>query len=153
MKATEDRARAIAKDDVEHATPMDMYFNKPIDKEKDKAKTKRLKQKRELVVMKNRNLNPANPDFQITHHLMDVGESLYDKVGNKSGVVSWGFDHDRKMWWIKIKIGPVEYYRRPAQFQTMTKVDLSILSNAAYIDDKPSGRGYLFFERLKREVA
>ncbi|MFS7937985.1 hypothetical protein Hanom_Chr05g00434241 [Helianthus anomalus] len=56
------------------------------------------------------------------------------------------------MWWSKRKIGPVEYYRRPTQFQTMTKVDLSMLVNAPYTDDKPGGRGYLFFERLQREV-
>ncbi|MFS7945581.1 hypothetical protein Hanom_Chr06g00525961 [Helianthus anomalus] len=152
-KVAEDRARAFAKDDAERAAAMDLYFNKPVDKEKDKAKAKRLKPKRELVVVKNRNLNPADPDVQLTHHLMDVGGSHYDKVGNKSGIVSWGFDHDRKMWWIKRKIGIVEYYSKPAQFQTMTKVDLTMLSNAPHIDDKPGGRGYLFFERLKREVA
>ncbi|KAJ0799963.1 hypothetical protein HanPI659440_Chr03g0097521 [Helianthus annuus] len=84
---------------------------------------------------------------------MVVGESHYHKVGNRSGVVSWGFDHHRMMWWIKRKIGPVEWYRNPAQFQTFMKVDLSIHSNAPYVDDKPGGRGYLFFERFKREVA
>ncbi|KAJ0637328.1 hypothetical protein HanOQP8_Chr17g0672521 [Helianthus annuus] len=147
-KAAEDRARAFAKDDAERGTTMDLYFRKPVDKEK----AKRLKQEIELVVVKNRNLNPTDHDVQVTHHLMDVGESHYDMVGNKSVDVSWGFDHDRKMWWIKRKIGPVEYYSRPAQFQTMTKVDLTMLSNAPYTDDKPGGRGYLFFERLKRDV-
>ncbi|KAJ0556943.1 hypothetical protein HanIR_Chr07g0319511 [Helianthus annuus] len=68
-------------------------------------------------------------------------------------VVSWGFDHDRRRWWIKRKVGPVEWYKNPAQFQTFTKVDLITLSRSPYVDDKPGGRGYLFFERLQREVA
>ncbi|KAM0044015.1 hypothetical protein Hdeb2414_s0010g00348201 [Helianthus debilis subsp. tardiflorus] len=83
---------------------------------------------------------------------MDVGETLYDKVGNRSGVVSWGFDHDHKRWWIKRKVGPVEWYKNPAQFQTFKKIYLTNLSNSPYVDDKPGGRGYLFYERLKREV-
>ncbi|KAM0024014.1 hypothetical protein Hdeb2414_s0022g00610841 [Helianthus debilis subsp. tardiflorus] len=144
-KAAEDRAREIVKDNAERSAAMKLYFNKPVDKEKDKAKAKRLKQKREPMIVKNRNLNPVDPDVQVTHHVMDVGESHYDKVGNISDIVSWGFDHDWKMWWIKRKIGPVEYYGRPAQFQTMKKVDLTILSNAPYANDKPGGRGYLFF--------
>ncbi|MFS7915674.1 hypothetical protein Hanom_Chr02g00168031 [Helianthus anomalus] len=32
-------------------------------------------------------------------------------------------------------------------------MDLSMLSNATYVNDKPCARGYLFFERIKREVA
>ncbi|MFS8020406.1 hypothetical protein Hanom_Chr16g01415181 [Helianthus anomalus] len=84
---------------------------------------------------------------------MDVGETLYDKVGNRSGVVSWGFDHDRRRRWIKRKFGRVEWYKNPAQFQTFKKVDLVNLSKSPYVDDQPGGRGYVFFERLQREVA
>ncbi|KAM0064539.1 hypothetical protein Hdeb2414_s0003g00104121 [Helianthus debilis subsp. tardiflorus] len=152
-KAEEDRAKAFAKDDAERAEAMDHYFRRVTDKEANKAKEKRLKQKREYVVLKNKNFNPADPDVQVTHHLMDVGESYYDKVGNRSGIISWGFNHDRHRWWIKRKVGPVEWYKNPAQFQMFTKVDLAILSNSPYVDDKPGARGYLFFERLKREVA
>ncbi|MFS7930053.1 hypothetical protein Hanom_Chr04g00339631 [Helianthus anomalus] len=112
---------------------MDLYFRRSTNKHADKAKAKRLKKKRELVVLKNKNLNLADPDVQVTHHLMDVGESYYDKI--------------------KRKVGPIEWYKNPAQFQTFTKVDLTILSNSPYVDDKPGGRGYIFFERLKREVA
>ncbi|KAM0061452.1 hypothetical protein Hdeb2414_s0004g00136261 [Helianthus debilis subsp. tardiflorus] len=50
-------------------------------------------------------------------------------------------------------VGPVEWYKNPAQFQTFTKVDLINLSKSPYVDDQPGGRGYLFFERLQREVA
>ncbi|KAJ0569547.1 hypothetical protein HanHA300_Chr05g0167451 [Helianthus annuus] len=132
---------------------MDHYFKKVTDKEADKAKAKRLKQKRECVVLKNKNLNLAEEDVQVTHHLMDVGENYYDKVGNRSGIISWGFDHDCHRWWIKRKVGPVEWYKNPAQFQMFIKVDLIILSKSTYVDVKPGGRGYLFFKRLQREVA
>ncbi|KAJ0612012.1 hypothetical protein HanHA300_Chr01g0022361 [Helianthus annuus] len=153
MDADEDRARAFAKDDAERNAAMEHYFKRVTDKDADKAKAERIKKKREFVILKNKNLNPEDDDAQATHHLMDVGETLYDKVGNLSGVVSWGFDHDRRRWWIKRKVGPVEWYKNPAQFQTFTKVDLITLSRSPYVDDKLGGRGYLFFERLQREVA
>ncbi|KAM0044819.1 hypothetical protein Hdeb2414_s0010g00357711 [Helianthus debilis subsp. tardiflorus] len=132
---------------------MEKYFERVTDPEADKAKAERIKKKRELVILKNKNVNPDDEDAHATHHLMDVGENLYDKVGNRSGVVSWGYDHDRKRWWIKRKVGPVEWYKHSGQFQSFTKVDLADLSNAPYVDDKPNGPGYTFFERLKREVA
>ncbi|KAJ0805305.1 hypothetical protein HanPI659440_Chr02g0048351 [Helianthus annuus] len=113
-KAEEGRARAFAKDDAERAAAMDHYFRRVTNKEADKAKAKRLKQKREYVILKNKNLNPADPDVQVTHILMDVGKNYYDKVGNRSGIISWGFDHDRHWWWIKRKVGPVEWYKNPA---------------------------------------
>ncbi|KAF5768319.1 hypothetical protein HanRHA438_Chr14g0645681 [Helianthus annuus] len=152
-KADADRARAFAKDDAKRNAAMEHYFERVTDVEADQAKAERIKKKREFVILKNKNLNPDDDDAQATHHLMDVGKTLYDKVGNRSGVVSWGFDHDRRRWWIKRKVGPVEWYKNPAQFQSFTKVDLINLSKSPYVDNLPGGRGYLFFERLQREVA
>ncbi|KAJ0800749.1 hypothetical protein HanPI659440_Chr03g0107151 [Helianthus annuus] len=152
-KTAEDRARAFAKDDAERNAAMEHYFKRVTDPVADMVKAERIKKKREFVILKNKNLNPEDEDANSTHHLMDVGETLYDKVGNRSGVVRWGFDHDRRRWWIKRKVGPVEWYKNPAQFQTFTKVDLINLSKSPYVDDQPGGRGYLFFERLQREVA
>ncbi|KAJ0700573.1 hypothetical protein HanOQP8_Chr10g0369331 [Helianthus annuus] len=152
-KADEDKARAFAKDDAERNAAMEHYFKKVTDIDANKAKAERIKKKREFVILKNKNPNPEDEDAHATHHLMDVGETLYDKVGNRSGVVSWGFDHDRKRWWTKRKVGPIEWYKNPAQFQTFTKVDLITLSKSPCVDDKPGGSGYLFFERLQREVA
>ncbi|MFS7980351.1 hypothetical protein Hanom_Chr10g00938411 [Helianthus anomalus] len=147
----ENRRKAFEKDDAERSAAMEQYFKRIIDPVADKEKAERIKKKREFVILKNKNLNPDD-DAQATHHLMDVGETLYDQVGNRSGVVSYGFDHDRKRWWIKRKVGPVEWYKHPGQFQSFTKVDLTNLSKAPYVDDKPGGPGYVFFERLKREV-
>ncbi|MFS7985638.1 hypothetical protein Hanom_Chr11g01000861 [Helianthus anomalus] len=144
-KADEDRARAFAKDDAERNAAMEHYFTKVTNVEADKAKAERIKKKREFVILKNKNLNPEDEDTNATHHLMDVGETLYDRVGNRFGVVSWGFDHDRKRWWINRKVGPVEWYKNPTQFQTFTKVDFFTLSKSPYVDDKPRGCGYLFF--------
>ncbi|KAF5810472.1 hypothetical protein HanXRQr2_Chr04g0169841 [Helianthus annuus] len=97
-KPEEDRARAFAKDDAERNAAMNKYFERVTDREADKSKAERVKKKRELVVLKNKNLNLDDDDAQITHHLMDVGENYYDKVRNRSGFVSWGFDHDRRRW-------------------------------------------------------
>ncbi|MFS7927180.1 hypothetical protein Hanom_Chr04g00305941 [Helianthus anomalus] len=148
----ENRRKDFEKDNAERSAAMDQYFKRVTDPEADKAKAERIKRKRELVILKNKNLNPEDDDVQATHHLMNVGETLYDQVGNRSGVVSWGYDHDRKRWWIKRKVGPVEWYKRPGQFQSFTKVDLTELSKAPYADDKPGGPGHMFLERLKREV-
>ncbi|KAF5786373.1 hypothetical protein HanXRQr2_Chr10g0440171 [Helianthus annuus] len=148
----ENKRKAFAKDDAERSAAMEQYFKRVTNPVADKEKAERIKKKREFVILKNKNLNPDDDDAHATHHLMDVGETLYDKVGNRSGVVSWGFDHDRKRWWIKRKVGPVEWYKHPGQFQSFTKVDLRNLSKAPYVDDKPGGPGYMFFERLKREV-
>ncbi|KAJ0587465.1 hypothetical protein HanIR_Chr04g0163511 [Helianthus annuus] len=123
----ENRRKAFEKDNAEKNAAMEQYFERVTDPEADKAKAEKLKKKRELVILKNKNLNQDDVDAQATHHLMDVGETLYDQVGNRSGVVSWGYDHDRKRWWIKRKVGPVEWYNHP-------------------------GPGHMFFERLKREV-
>ncbi|KAM0042220.1 hypothetical protein Hdeb2414_s0011g00375541 [Helianthus debilis subsp. tardiflorus] len=149
----ENRKKDFEKDNAEKAAAMEKYFERVTDPAAEKAKADRLKKKREFVVLKNKNANPDDEDAHATHHLMDVGETAYDKKGNRSGVVSWGYDHDRKRWWIKRKVGPVEWYKRSGQFQSFTKVDLTDLSNAPYVDDKPNGPGYAFFERLKREVA
>ncbi|KAJ0878136.1 hypothetical protein HanRHA438_Chr10g0436301 [Helianthus annuus] len=149
----ENRKKAFEKDNAEKAAAMEKYFERVTDPEAEKAKAERLKKKREFVILKNKNANPDDEDAHATHHLMDVGETLYDKKGNRSGVVSWGYDHDRKRWWIKRKVGPVEWYKRSGQFQSFTKVDLTDLVNKPYVDDKPNGPGYMFFERLKREVA
>ncbi|KAF5815686.1 hypothetical protein HanXRQr2_Chr03g0125821 [Helianthus annuus] len=148
----ESRRKAFEKDNAEKSAAMEQYFKRVTDLVADKEKAERIKKKRELVILKNKNLNPDDDDAHTTHHLMDVAETLYDQVGNRSGVVSWGFDHDRKRWWIKRKVGPVEWYKHPGQFQSFTKVDLTELSKAPYVDDNPGGPGYVFFERLKREV-
>ncbi|KAL9999536.1 hypothetical protein Hdeb2414_s0474g00901251 [Helianthus debilis subsp. tardiflorus] len=149
----ENRKKAFEKDNAERNAAMEKYFERVTDSEAEKAKAKRMKKKREFVILKNKNANPDDEDARATHHLMDVGETLYDKKGNRSGVVSWGYDHDRNRWWIKRKVGPVEWYKRSGQFQSFTKVDLTDLSNKPYVDDKLNGPGYAFFERLKREVA
>ncbi|KAF5815862.1 hypothetical protein HanXRQr2_Chr03g0127831 [Helianthus annuus] len=148
----ENRKKAFEEDNAEKNAAMEKYFERVTDPEAAKAKAERIKRKRELVILKNKNLNPDDVDAQASHHMMDVGETLYDKVGNRSGVVSWGYDHDRHRWWIKRKVGPVEWYKHPGQFQSFTKVDLTELSNAPYVDDNPGGPGHIFFERLKREV-
>ncbi|KAJ0810265.1 hypothetical protein HanPI659440_Chr01g0025111 [Helianthus annuus] len=148
----ENRRKAFEKDEAEKNAAMEQYFKRVTDPVADREKAERIKKKRELVILKNKNLNPDDDDAHATHHLIDVGETLYDQVGNRSGVVSWGFDHDRKRWWIKRKVGPVEWYKHAGQFQSFTKVDLTELSKAPYVDDKPGGPGHMFFERLKREV-
>ncbi|MFS7912646.1 hypothetical protein Hanom_Chr02g00132351 [Helianthus anomalus] len=82
---------------------------------------------------------------------LDANKAKAERLKKKREFL--GFDLARRRWWTKRKVGPVEWYKNPAQFQMFTKVDLITLSRLPYVDDQPGGRGYLFFERLQREVA
>jgi hypothetical protein len=109
--------------------------------------------KRRYVVLKNRNKNPDHPDAHAEHILMDVGTSMFDKMGNRSGIISWGFETDRQRWWIKRNRGSMEWYKDEKAFQSFTKSDLEDLANAPYMSNESgSGCGQRFYARLKREA-
>ncbi|MFS8006469.1 hypothetical protein Hanom_Chr14g01249501 [Helianthus anomalus] len=44
------------------------------------------------------NLNLIDASKVLDKYLTHVVKSLYDKVGNKSGIVSRIYDHDRNLW-------------------------------------------------------
>jgi hypothetical protein len=112
-----------------------------------------LARKRRYLVLKNRNKNPDHPDSHAEHILVDVGTSGYDKMGNRSGILSWGYETDRKRWWVKRNLGKIEWYKEEKDFQSFTKGDLEELAKAPYMSNETgSGRGERFLERLKREA-
>ncbi|MFS7985028.1 hypothetical protein Hanom_Chr11g00993511 [Helianthus anomalus] len=41
---------------------------------------------------------PKDPKKTFDRYVMELGKSHYDKVANKSGITSWRYDHDKKMW-------------------------------------------------------
>ncbi|MFS7985016.1 hypothetical protein Hanom_Chr11g00993381 [Helianthus anomalus] len=69
---------------------------------------------------------------------MELGKSHYDKVENKSGITSWRYGHDKKMWLVIRESGHKEYYSKESQFESWTKIDLKNLLRAPYHDSDPN---------------
>ncbi|KAJ0481653.1 hypothetical protein HanIR_Chr13g0644981 [Helianthus annuus] len=114
-----------------------------------------------MLVMKNQDMNPLDENFQLKdptkqsgRYVMELGLSHYDKVGNKSKVANWGYDHDKNMWLITRESGHREYYAKESQFETWTKIDLQSLLRAPYHDSDPNqrGKGWTFHAKLEKEV-
>ncbi|MFS7985851.1 hypothetical protein Hanom_Chr11g01003501 [Helianthus anomalus] len=75
-----------------------------------------------------------------------------DKVGNKSGIISWRYDHDKNLWMITRANQEVENYKTQAAFEYLTKPDLQTLIRALYADARADGPGWEFFRKLEREA-
>ncbi|MFS7984308.1 hypothetical protein Hanom_Chr11g00984961 [Helianthus anomalus] len=97
--APEDHARLNAEKDV----ALQQYLDTPHPKKIAPPP----KNKKRIVVMKNQNVNPlddnsdpVDPSEVPNTYVMDIGESLYDKVGNKSSIISSRYDHYKMTWMI-----------------------------------------------------
>ncbi|KAJ0597847.1 putative EF-Hand 1, calcium-binding protein [Helianthus annuus] len=134
-------------------------------KKKKKKKKKKLPSKKpnnkQILIMKNQNVNPLDENFQpkdptktFDRYVMELGSSHYDKVGNKSGITSWMYDQDKKMWLVIRESGHREYHSKESQFESWKKIDLKNLLPAPYHDSDPNqhGRDWVFHSKLKREV-
>ncbi|MFS7946755.1 hypothetical protein Hanom_Chr06g00540041 [Helianthus anomalus] len=69
--------------------------------------------------MKNQDVNPLDENFEPKDptkksncYVMELGSSHYDKVGNKSKVASWRFDHEKDLSLITRESGHIEYYAK-----------------------------------------
>nr|KAJ0225461.1 hypothetical protein LSAT_V11C100048600 [Lactuca sativa] len=62
----------------------------------------------------------------------ETGKKFTDKYGDRSGIIMWGYDAEKKMWTVKQKSGRIEYYERKVDFMSWTKVDLSELIHAPF---------------------
>ncbi|KAJ0560352.1 hypothetical protein HanHA300_Chr06g0210481 [Helianthus annuus] len=156
----EQRAATNAVAATEREAALNAYL--PAKPKKRSSKPKKKKQSsKQMLVMKNQDLNPLDENFQLKgptkrpdRYVMELGSSFYDQVGNKSEVACWRFEHDKDMWLITRKSGYQEYYAKEAQFKSRTKIDLKSLLRAPYYDPEPNqrGRGWAFHARLEREV-
>ncbi|MFS8014323.1 hypothetical protein Hanom_Chr15g01343211 [Helianthus anomalus] len=130
---------------------------------KKKSKLPRKKRSnKQMLIMTNQDVNHVDENFQpkddptktSDRYVMELGKGHYDKVGNKSGITSWRYDHDKKMWLVIRDSGHREYYSKESQFESWTKIDLKNLLRAPYHDSDPNqrGRGWAFLSKLEREV-
>ncbi|MFS7965413.1 hypothetical protein Hanom_Chr09g00761951 [Helianthus anomalus] len=173
----------VSSDDDEFISMREMKKRIVVLEQDSIHKDARIIQIEDTIVQKNRQIDQLQGDVSLLFNMVyDLHEKLEKKFGDEfsdptdtkrrrkaeedrardfakddadraAAMEYWGFDHDRHSWWFKRRVGLVEWYKNPAQFQTFTKVDLTILSKSPYVDDKPGGRGILFFERLQREMA
>nr|KAJ0193794.1 hypothetical protein LSAT_V11C800400860 [Lactuca sativa] len=57
----------------------------------------------------------------------ETGKKFIDKYGDRSGIIMWGYDDDKRMRVVKRKSERIEYYEKKVDFLSWTKVDLSEL--------------------------
>ncbi|MFS7985027.1 hypothetical protein Hanom_Chr11g00993501 [Helianthus anomalus] len=97
---------------------------------------------------------PKDPTKTFDRYVMELGKSHYVKVANKTGITSWRYDHDKKMWLVIRESGHKEYYSKESQFKSWTKFDLKNLLRAPYHDYDPNqrGRGWAFLSNLEWEI-
>ncbi|KAF5809061.1 hypothetical protein HanRHA438_Chr04g0162871 [Helianthus annuus] len=166
----EQRATAHVAAEAERAAALEAYLAaKPKKRsskskkrqEKEKQKEKEKQSEKQLLVMKNQDMNPLDENFQLKDPtkrpdrlVMELGSSHYDEVGNKSEVACWRYELDKQMWLITRKSGHREYYAKESQFESWTKIDLKSLLCAPFYDPDINrrGRGWAFHSRLEREV-
>ncbi|MFS7984983.1 hypothetical protein Hanom_Chr11g00993021 [Helianthus anomalus] len=94
-----------------------------------------------MLIMENQDVNPLDENFQpkdltktSDRYVMELGASHYDKVGNKSRITSWRYNHNKQMWLMIRESGHIEYYSKESQFESWTKTDLKNLLRALYHD-------------------
>jgi hypothetical protein len=84
-----------------------------------------------MIIMKNSDQNDqseARSDFYVKE-MASVDGDVY---GDRSGVLSWGYDADSDIWFVKRKSLKVEYYKHIYDFSSWTSVDLADLAQAPF---------------------
>ncbi|KAL8257323.1 hypothetical protein R6Q59_029364 [Mikania micrantha] len=66
-------------------------------------------------------------------YVVTTEKSYYDQVGDRSGIHSWHYDGDKRMWVVKRKSGNLEYYESPFNFESWTRVDLAKLDELHFL--------------------
>jgi hypothetical protein len=131
---------------AESAEAVEKYLSAP---SMSKEKSDRIHQK--IMIMKNSDQNVSSSDLP-DKYVVEFKKGFSDKYGDRSGVVAWGYDAEKKLWWIKRKSGHLEYYNKLKRFGSLTKVDLSDVINAPFINPSNDSRAKLFWQFLRRQV-
>ena len=71
-----------------------------------------------------RNSIQNNEDGDRNEIFVACGDSFTDKHGDRTGVALWGYDENKKMFFVNRKSKREEYFRFRSQFSTFTAVGL-----------------------------
>ncbi|KAL8208999.1 hypothetical protein R6Q57_008411 [Mikania cordata] len=87
-----------------------------------------------------------------TEFNVDV-EHKYNLEGDRTGIVCWGYDALKEMWWIRKKFSRrIEYYSQASNFQSFTMVDLIELAGKNFFNPTKIQRGENFYNSLQQHV-
>ncbi|KAL8228412.1 hypothetical protein R6Q57_015996 [Mikania cordata] len=117
-----------------------------------KVSTKRF---RELLIMKEKRSQAEKDARKIkpTRFQVDVEHSTYNLEGDRTGIVCWGYDALKEMWWIHRKFSRrIEYYSHALNFQCFTMVVQIELAGKNFFNPMKIQRGENFYSSLQQYV-
>nr|KAJ0204818.1 hypothetical protein LSAT_V11C500277750 [Lactuca sativa] len=95
-------------------------FSGPTSGQERREKLIRVKQLRgKMLVMKHSDQNAPGDHPKI--FLRETGKKFTDKYWDRSGILMWGYEFDKKMWIVKRKSGRDEYYEKKVDFFVLDK--------------------------------
>nr|KAJ0225731.1 hypothetical protein LSAT_V11C100009100 [Lactuca sativa] len=86
--------------------------------------------KGKMLVMKHSDQNARGDHPEM--FFRETLKKITNKYGDRSGIITWGYNADKRMWVVKRKSGRIEYYDKKVDFLSWTKVDLFELIHAPF---------------------
>ena len=71
-----------------------------------------------------RNSNQNHDEGERTEIFVACGDGFTDEHGDRTGVDVWGYDPDKKLFFVKRKSERYEYFKYRSKFSSFTSVDL-----------------------------
>ena len=102
-----------------------------------RTKQKKLDEQKKLWAenMIIRNITQTASDEPQPYGYVRIGRKCYaNKYGDSSGIKMWGYDIDTNLWVVKRNSGNVEHYDKKVDFHTWTKIDLTELTQAPFLN-------------------
>ncbi|KAL8224063.1 hypothetical protein R6Q57_019538 [Mikania cordata] len=74
-------------------------------------------------------------------------------AGDRSGIVCWGYDEVKELWWLRRKLTKrIEYYDHPSSFKLLIVVDMVELSRQRLFNPTKNKRRESFYTSLQQHV-
>ena len=82
-------------------------------------------------------------------YVVDLETSKYCSEGDRTGIVCWGFDNLKDLWWVRRNESKrIEYYDSVQAFRSWTNVDLIELIRKRYFNPDKCRKGEQWFNSL-----
>ncbi|KAL8197984.1 hypothetical protein R6Q57_029990 [Mikania cordata] len=79
--------------------------------------------------------------------------SMYNYEGDRSGILCWGYDEVKELWWIRRKLTKrIEYYDNPSSFKSLIVVDMVELVRQRFFNPSKNKRAENFYTSLQQHV-
>ena len=130
---------------------LDEYLNSGpktvIEKRKlqERGKIQKLKHK-EMLIFKNS--DPRNEDGNRAEMLVAVGDPFTDIHGDRTGVARWGYDGDKRLYYVTRNSGREEHFKYRSQFHSFTALGIQEMLRAPFFNDSENNQAYSFRRHL-----